>query len=99
MAYYTRYKLRVMGDAVSVHDVTQTIKSIADHNPFIDECSWYDHEKHMRQASKDHPGEILLLEGVGEDPGDMWQKYFKDGKMQVCRAQIVYPLFDETKLY
>lgn len=64
-----------------------------------DMCKWYDHEVDMRNYSKNFPEVIFKLEGEGEESGDLWVKYFKNGKMQVCKARIEFDPFNEKELY
>lgn len=59
---------------------------------------WYDHEEHMKHISKQYPEQLFTLHGEGEEAGDLWKKYFKDGKMQFVRAVVTYEDFDEDKL-
>lgn len=59
---------------------------------------WYNHEEDIREFSKEHPDVLFTLEGWGEEQGDIWRKYFKNGKYYQVKAEINYPEFDETKL-
>ncbi|MEI2465158.1 hypothetical protein [Niallia taxi] len=52
----------------------------------------------MREISKLYPGVIFKLHGEGEESGDVWYKYFKDGKMQDCPAKLAFDEYDENKL-
>ncbi len=65
---------------------------------FYELTTWYCHEKDMRILSCKFPDLVFFLHGEGEDSGDMWDKYFVDGRMQECYAQIVYDDFDPKKL-
>ena len=63
-------------------------------DPFCDSCKWYDHEKDMRAFSLGFPKMTFRLSGEGEENGDTWVKYFKAGKMQELRPEVVWPEFD-----
>lgn len=63
-----------------------------------DECGWDEHEKEMCDLSKVFTDVVFKLHGEGEENGDIWDKYFMNGKMQYCPAQISLPPFDKTKL-
>ncbi|MEK5036244.1 hypothetical protein MKY96_32865 [Paenibacillus sp. FSL R7-0302] len=65
---------------------------------FHDSYNWYDHEANMKDLSKAFPDVVFELHGEGEDNEDMWYKYFKNGKMQVCEAVISFDSYDERKL-
>ena len=53
-----------------------------------DSCKWYGHEDDMRKLSKRFPDYLFVLEGEGEEAG----------KMQECRAEIIFPVYDPEKL-
>lgn len=59
---------------------------------------WYEHEDHIRALSKEFPNVLFTLRGEGEESGDIWNKYFLNGKMQMAKAQIAFDPFDESKL-
>jgi hypothetical protein len=59
---------------------------------------WYEHEKEMREFSKKYPEVVFTLHGEGEESGDLWIKYFKNGKMQTSKARIEYDSYDESLL-
>lgn len=61
-------------------------------------AKWYDHEDDMRILSSKFPGIVFWLSGQGESREDLWQKFFVNGRMQECRAQIIYDDFDPNKL-
>jgi hypothetical protein len=76
----------------------EIIADIIGYNPFEDECKWYDHHKEMVNVSETYPNVLFILNGEGEERGDLWTKYYKNGKCQECRAKITYDEFDESKL-
>jgi len=103
MGYYTEYTLEIENnieeieswcnendrDGYNIYDAY-----IGD----MDSCKWYEHEEDMRKLSLEFPTTLFTLSGKGEENEDTWIKYFKNGKMQVCKAKITYDSFDESKL-
>lgn len=63
-----------------------------------DSCKWYEHEEDMKQLSLKFPDVLFTLRGEGEESGDVWVKYFKEGKMQISKAEIKLEPFDAAKL-
>jgi len=59
---------------------------------------WHDHETDMRKLSIKYPDIVFELYGEGEIRGDIWIKYFKNGKMQSGHTKITFDKFDEKKL-
>lgn len=60
--------------------------------------TWYDWEEDMILLSKKFPDVLFKLHGTGDDPEDLWEAYFFDGKIQVCPVKITYDDFDPAKL-
>lgn len=56
-----------------------------------DECKWYDHEYDMMKFSRLFPDVTFRLSGDGEEREDMWHKYFHNGEVEECRAEIKFP--------
>lgn len=63
-----------------------------------DSCKWYEHEDDMKRLSLKFPDVLFTLRGEGEESGDVWVKYFKEGKMQVSKAEVKLEPFDATRL-
>ena len=58
----------------------------------------YEHEEDMLKYSKTCPDILFAVEGRGEEHGDHWIKYFKDGKMQRCNAIVSFEEYDPQKM-
>lgn len=113
MGYYTRYSLEVINDSDSPNynaeydrDVMQAGESDEDFVSeyvgsswiFEDTCKWYDHDDNMRDISKNYPGVLFILSGEGEESGDIWKAYYRDGKCQFTKAELSFEKFDPEKL-
>ncbi len=56
---------------------------------------WYEHEEHMAAISAAFPKMTFVLEGTGEEHGDIWVKVFKGGSMALSeKAVLTVPQFD-----
>ena len=98
MGSYTRFELEIHSGDDCITDYEEVISEYIDYNPFDDSTKWYDFEKEMKEVSKMHPKVVFELSGEGEEAGDLWKAYFKDGKMQMCKAKIEYDNFDESQM-
>lgn len=101
MGYYTRYKVTSLSEGINNEQVEELVLAVVEAkygNPFEDECKWYDHDVHMKEVSRQSPDIIFKLHGEGEESGDVWYKYYKNGKVQKCNAIITFEDFDESKL-
>jgi len=101
MGYYTEYALSA-NNAEGLEDkITKDLEEISGYSirfGYSDSCKWYNHQDDMLTLSKIYPNVVFVLEGEGEESEDLWIKYFKNGKMQVCKAEITFEKFDENKL-
>jgi hypothetical protein len=62
-------------------------------------CKWYEHHEDLAEFSKRYPEKVFLLEGDGEESGDFWRKYFKNGEFRVFSPEFVWPEYDEEGLF
>jgi len=68
-------------------------------NPFNgDRYKWYEFDEDMLRISKKFPHAVFTLDGDGEETGDVWRKYYCNGKVQDAKAKMVYEPFDFNKL-
>ena len=42
---------------------------------------WYMHQDDMLTVSSRYPDVLFILDGDGEESGDIWRKFFQNGKM------------------
>jgi len=103
MGYNTRYFLTVKPPNPETIPALKVFSGEADYCLNDDGTTnnggrWYEHEKDMREFSKHRLDVLFTLEGEGEEVGDMWKKYFKNGLCQVARAHITIDKFDPKKL-
>lgn len=99
MGYYTRHELSIVSGNDHVTDYEQEITDSTYYSSlFTDEIKWYDCEKDMKEYSKNHPNVVFCIDGVGEENGDIWKAYFKNGKMFKTKAKLVFEDYSEDKL-
>jgi len=98
MGYYTNYELEIVEGGDYNTDYEEVVAEQVDYNPFEEETKWYHHEKDMVNVSKKHPKVLFKLKGEGEEAGDLWVNYYKDGKSQHCPGVITFDEYDESKL-
>ena len=56
---------------------------------------WYEHDEEMLKASLEHPGVVFVLDGDGEEPGDIWRTFYRNGGKAEWRPVISRPDFSE----
>lgn len=105
MGYNTYYDLKIK-DCVRINTIIEELSDENDDAAYaLDEngntempCKWYDHDEDLKEFSKKYPELLFILNVEGEEPGDIWREYFKNGKMYSDKAEIIFPEFDESKL-
>lgn len=103
MGYYTSYTMTVVeGDHELIEEFRKDSEGAAyaltEDGDCSDSTKWYDCEKDLVSFSEKHPNALFKLSGEGEEVGDIWDFYAKNGKSQKCQAKIILPEYDESKL-
>lgn len=109
MGYYTRHELTIkdQGDeTLGALDIIADFINLYEEARYAlepdgscaDSVKWYSADNDLKEFSKRYPSAIFELSGEGEEAGDLWKLYAKNGKAQLCKAVITYPPFDEDKL-
>jgi len=107
MGYQTDFRLTVDTATVPVCPTCGHIGSLSfeellcreiGFNPFGEPNKWYEWEEDMRKFSLKYPDVLFTLDGEGEENGDIWTAYFRNGKCQIERAVIQVMPFDPIKL-
>lgn len=99
MGYYTAYKLEIEDDDDNqiigrLREENEEASYALDENGDAEEsCKWYEHNEDLIEFSTRFPEHLFTLHGEGEEAGDLWRAYFKNGKSEECRAEITYRPF------
>lgn len=96
MGYYTTFD--ISDNPEVVQEVIEAKSQYSFYGGQASDVKWYDWKDHCLEVSKDFPNLVINVEGDGEEQGDQWKAYFKNGKVQVCKAIVTFEDFDESKL-
>ena len=110
MGYYTNYKMTVIDE--NGNDIDSSIEPLFHEQELyqsgvsvqdvitqkLDAFKWYEHDKDMREYSEVHPQYLFILDGEGEESGDIWRKFYKNGKSYEWKLEYTLPDFDPDKL-
>lgn len=105
MGYYTSYSLSVTGPEEFMDEFKQYAGSGATFGQYdlavkqwlvddLDEMKWYDWKDDVADISERFPFLLFEVTGEGEEAGDLWHAYARNGKVSVVRAQITFPKID-----
>lgn len=88
MGYYTEYEVH------GSEEFIQTLFEVSDDAVLAIQasgkstgrpCKWHDWQEDMIRATAKHTGEMVMIQGVGEERGhghvDMWRAWFYDGRL------------------
>jgi len=109
MGYYTRFELKITEPKNSTLTEESIIPefrkkyecakyALSEEGYTEEPCKWYECEDELKEFSKSYPEHLFLLEGEGEESGDIWKLYVKNGKCQRASAQVTFDEYDESKL-
>lgn len=106
MGYYTNYSLNILKDPDNkIEEFKKELEDIFtphDINDLLDsylEAKWYDWSTYMEEKSKKFPNMLFFLSGEGEEPLDIWNCYFCNGKPYYREIQVSWEPFDEKEFY
>lgn len=98
MGYYTRHVLKTndpQGDEVHAAAIAE-ISGYLD--PFDDVHKWYDMEDDLILYSKTQPEILFKVSGFGEENGDQWVHYFKNGESVKIVSEITTRELNATEI-
>ena len=88
MGYYTKFDLSILNDNNYLLD--EILENNKDLQYCLDEeCKWYEHRDDMIKISLNHKDKIFRLEGNGEEDGDLWVEFYKNGEWRYFKSEIV----------
>lgn len=91
---YDDYKLKYATGETDI-DFSGFHYAIDKNGEMRDSCKWYEHDAELSALSTLYPDVMFLLKGEGEENGDMWHLYVKNGKSVLKTAKVVIdPLWE-----
>ena len=97
MGYMTSYSLKVVPDTVEDEAIAALRRSCEYARYAIDElgdteesCKWYDWRKDISSFSMRYPNAVFEVTGRGEESGDIWRAYIKNGRSELQKARFVF---------
>jgi len=98
MGYYTNFTFTTP----LTEDQLNKLSSISGYTHECDgdlfKAKWYEYKEHMIELSRIYPNKLFQIDGDGEDDGDIWRHYFKNGKSLLQKPKIVFEEFKESEL-
>jgi len=63
-----------------------------------DACTWYKFSDDIAKLSLKFPDVLFILSGEGEESGDIWRAYYRNGYEQKVEARLIFDPFDPHKM-
>jgi len=60
----------------------------------INDVKWYDWQSNLEQLTEQYPQITITVDGVGEEPGDIWRARVQNGETKRAKATISFPELD-----
>lgn len=108
MGYETSFKITVEPRSTRslLEAIVEKIENLDNCYPYVNSqgnaihasCKWYEHEDDMRIVSTHFPEIVITVNGDGEESGDLWRRYYKNGKCQKAETRITFTEFNESLL-
>lgn len=103
MGYYSNFELSVDNDDISIiNDFVETCEgasyALNPDGSCQDVSKWYSADDDLKEFSKKYPDVLFTLDVKGEEAGDIWRLYVKNGKCQLAQIKFIFDEYDESKL-
>ena len=108
MSYNSFHNLQIKESEATIEDVAATLAQVTNDDDAVfwksilsgeTDSKWYEHSEDMQKVSVSYPDALLILSGDGEESGDQWVEYHRNGKMQIEHMPEWTPApFDPDKL-
>ena len=107
MGYYTHFKITVPKEAGITEEILEKASGGYGFEEYkdgtfvsADNYKWYEHTEDMKKLSADpkYKDIVFTVEGEGEEAGDVWKAYYKNGKSVTHRVEFVFPDFKDEDL-
>ena len=92
MGYSTDFTITTDAGAIVTDLICTALSELAGFEIYDGEVNakWYDHADHIAQVSKQFPLVLITVDGEGEESGDMWRLYARNGEFEKVEAKITF---------
>ncbi len=91
MGYYTHFQLSALPRSVDVDELfNETVEYCGCYDGRVNHgegMKWYSHDHDMVALSKKYPTVVFILDGEGEEAGDLWRKFYVNGEIETHRPE------------